>query len=110
MHRPWKGIRRALGAPISTLLLLLSVAVPVMDAADLATVTVVESRHDPASCAPSHDHTVCTQVGTDPPLATGEGLRAGAAPGSAPAAWEVSVSAAPSGLADGHPTRAPPAV
>jgi hypothetical protein len=61
---------RAIGAPLSALLVLLSLAVPLMDRMDVGFESVLESQHDPAECAPAHDHTICTQVGANLALAT----------------------------------------
>ena len=57
--------RGAVTAPLATLMLLLSVAVPLVERADFIAETVVESEHDPANCPTPHDHTVCTQVGAN---------------------------------------------
>ena len=110
MYGKGKGIRRALWAPMTALMLLLSVAIPMLDSADFGTEPVVESQHDPASCAPAHDHTLCTPVGSSQALLAKAPKRApvfvvtpGALLGSM--AW-VRVSA----LCQGHPTRGPPSV
>ena len=47
------------------LMLTLSIAVPVLERADLADEPVVESEHNPAECPPGHDHTICTLVGAN---------------------------------------------
>ncbi len=51
-----------MATPLAVVLLALSVAVPVMERADLTHVPVVESEHEPGSCPTPHDHTICTQV------------------------------------------------
>ena len=108
MYGKAKEIRRALGAPLAALMLCLSVAVPLLDMVDLRPGPVVESQHDPESCAPSHDHTVCTQAGANMALPVREGVRARieAARVAVPLTNVHGVST--SVLADGHPTRAPP--
>ncbi len=62
LHR---STRRAVAAPLTALLLTLSVAVPLVERADLGHTPVVESEHQPGSCPTPHDHTVCTQVGAN---------------------------------------------
>jgi len=61
-RRSWNA---AVSGPLSALLLVLSVAVPVLERSDITHETVVESEHDPGSCPTPHDHTVCTQVGSN---------------------------------------------
>lgn len=95
---------------MSALMVMLSAAVPMLDVADLRTGTTVESQHDPASCAPSHDHTVCTQVGANHALAGGTPARAPATLVQSRVPLPALRSVLGSVLADGHPTRAPPAV
>lgn len=62
MTRSRRVLKAAVSGPLAALLLVLSVAVPVLERADLTHGTVVESEHDPGSCPTPHDHTVCTQV------------------------------------------------
>ena len=91
-------------------MLFLSVAVPLLDIVDLRPGPVVESQHEPGVCTPSHDHTVCTQVGGNMALPVREGLQG---PIAAPRAVRSLASlqgVLASVLADGHPTRAPPSV
>ena len=57
--------RRAVASPLAALLLTLSVAVPVMERADVSHAPAVESEHQPGTCPAPHDHTVCTQVGAN---------------------------------------------
>lgn len=110
MQGRWKGIRRALGAPLSALMLLVGAAGPFLDVADLSPRTVVESRHDPASCSPAHDHTLCIQVGANHALPTPEDVRSGSAAMRVAAVLGAIPGGRSSVLADGHPTRAPPSV
>jgi len=58
-RRSWNA---AVSGPLSALLLVLSVAAPLLERADITHETVVESEHDPGSCPTPHDHTVCSQV------------------------------------------------
>ena len=93
---------------MAALMLCLSVAVPLLDMVDLRPGPVVESQHDPANCAPSHDHTVCTQVGANMALPIREGIRTRIEAARAVAPLRISHGVFSSVLADGHPTRAPP--
>ena len=61
--------RRLLALSIATLLVAVSVAVPVLDAGRAVSSLVLESEHHASSCLTGHDHTVCTQVGSNLPLA-----------------------------------------
>ena len=65
MNRRNRRRRTAVAAPLAALLLTLSVAVPVVERADLTHEPVVESEHQPDSCPAPHDHTICTQVGAN---------------------------------------------
>ena len=69
-----RGTRRALSAWLSTLMLVLSVAVPLVERADLDHQVRWESGHDASSCAPGHDHTICTQVGANLSLPSRAGV------------------------------------
>jgi len=55
-------LKRAVVSALATLLILLSVAVPLLERADFSTGTTIESEHDPTRCPRPHDHTICTQV------------------------------------------------
>jgi hypothetical protein len=55
-------MRSAVAASLATLLLTLSVAVPLVERADVSHAPVVESEHQPGSCPRPHDHRVCTQL------------------------------------------------
>ena len=101
-------MRKTVSIWLSALLLILSVAVPALERAEFAHESAIESEHDPAHCPPAHDHTVCTQVGSNLSLTAAptlvdhnqEVFRV-AAPVEAPAS-------AHSVFAYGHPSRAPP--
>ena len=100
--------RKALSAGISLLMLTLSIAVPLIERADVSHETAVESEHNPLQCPPAHDHTVCTQASAN--------LAVAASTQSTHVAWTVTVEMAqpaPSGAVtmafpEGHPSRAPP--
>jgi hypothetical protein len=55
-------MRTAVAAPLCALLLTLSVAVPLVERADISHAPAVESEHQPDACPRPHDHTVCTQL------------------------------------------------
>lgn len=99
---------RAASGPIAALMLVLSVAVPVMERADVSHELAVESEHDPATCPPPHDHTVCTQV-TANQGATASGPEHRRRPVllhvDAP---DASAVPGPPAFASGPPSRAPP--
>jgi hypothetical protein len=101
-------IRQVLGTCLSALMVTLSVAVPVWERADLTRGTALESQHDPTTCAPEHNHTLCTQVGASHALPSRRDLRVGSSLlVYGPQVRPLSASFVPA-LADGHPTRAPP--
>jgi hypothetical protein len=67
-------LRPLVSTALAALVLTLSVAVPLLDRADGGTDPVLESEHNPSTCPPTHDHTVCTQFGANLPIAS-EGTR-----------------------------------
>jgi hypothetical protein len=99
-----------MSAWLSALMLMLSVAVPLVERADLDHQVRWESDHDPAACAPAHDHTICTQVGANLSLPTRSGL-----PSPVLAVMRVTrpadfiASLRPSGT-NANRTRAPPSI
>ncbi len=103
-----KGIRRALGAPLTAFALSSGVVSPLLDSGHLRADAVLASGERPSATAGSHDHTLCTQLGSSQALASIPGVRvlatgAGvAAPPALPPSVTLSVPV------DGHPTRAPP--
>ncbi len=108
MRRYDNPTRKALAAWLPTLLLVLSVAVPVLERAEFAHEPVVESEHNPATCPPAHDHTVCTQVGANLSLATAPIFVDHTHPivrASIPVQAPATSSAV---FLDGHRSRAPP--
>jgi hypothetical protein len=108
IRREQPTVRRVVGAPLATLLLALSVAVPVLERIDLSLEPVAESAHDPGACTPSHDHTVCTQVGANVALASGPVHALGSSDMSAALALDAMETRHASGWSEGHPVRGPP--
>jgi hypothetical protein len=87
-----------------------SVATPLLERDDITHGPTVESEHDPAKCAPRHDHRLCTQVGANHALvASTHDHRAAHVFVEAVAPDAPGVSAAKP-LLEGPPTRAPPLV
>ncbi len=62
MNRTLRQLRGAVTAPLAALMLTLSVAVPLVERADLSHAPAVESEHQPDSCPKPHDHSVCMQL------------------------------------------------
>lgn len=62
MHRTVRSLARVLSGPLAALMLVMSVAAPVYERADFGHELAIESEHDPATCPPAHDHSVCAQV------------------------------------------------
>ena len=54
--------RKGLTLMVLALMLTLGVAIPVLERTEIMAGPVAESAHNPATCPPAHDHTVCTQV------------------------------------------------
>jgi hypothetical protein len=57
--------RKSLSVTLATLMLTLSVAVPVLERGEVVGEAAIESEHDPGRCGHSHDHRICTQVGAN---------------------------------------------
>jgi len=108
MRRTWRTIRRALGAPLTALVLGAGTAGPYMDAADLFVGARLGSSEDARSARAGHDHRLCIQVGANAPLASHPALP--------PVLWPIRThavdEAAPAWLPPGEPAaptaRAPP--
>jgi len=62
MNQKGKVIRQAVSVGLSAVMLVTSMSVPLLERADVVGEPVVESEHNPSTCPPAHDHTVCTQV------------------------------------------------
>jgi len=101
-------IRKHLAVGISLFMLVMSVAVPVLERAELFNEPVAESAHDPGECPTGHDHTICTQVGANL-SAPAEGHSRGLATSVVRVALPTHALAGRSSLFEvGHPSRAPP--
>ena len=93
---------------ISLLMLLMSLAVPILERSEIVVGPVAESEHDPATCPTAHDHRICTQVGANLSAVSTDhehrlayaGVFASARP-EAPIGTSLTIS-------EGHPSRAPP--
>ncbi len=108
MKRRRDRARKGVSVGISLLILTLSVAVPVLERADLVDEPVAESEHNPATCPTAHDHTVCTQVGAN--LSAASDVQEHQLPFAVlrvatPIETPPGVSAA---FSEGHRSRAPP--
>lgn len=103
-----RTVRQVLGTCLWALLVALSVAVPVLERADLGRGTAFESQHDPATCSPGHNHTLCTQVGASHALPSRQDMRVGTSPFVRGRVADHLASVFVTAFADGHPTRAPP--
>jgi len=100
--------RKVFSTGLSLLLFTLSVAVPLLERADLVHEPVIESAHNPAQCPPAHDHTICAQASANLPVA-GSATMMALAFVVFDASGPVSTRRASSAVfPDGHPSRAPP--
>ena len=90
------------------LMLVMTVAMPVLERSELVNEPVAESEHNPATCPTGHDHTVCTQIGANvaaPTPRVSQWAPRAIAVEPPPAA---AVAFRPAPFPDGHPSRAPP--
>jgi hypothetical protein len=62
MNRTRDLARKLLSLGLATLLLTLSVAIPVLERGELSGTVGIESSHDPGRCGHVHDHRICTQL------------------------------------------------
>ena len=62
MNQEGKVIRQAVSVGLSAVMLVIWISVPLLERSDLVSEPVVESEHNPSTCPPAHDHTICTQV------------------------------------------------
>lgn len=99
---------RGLSGPLAALMLVLSVAVPVVERADVSHELAVESEHAPGTCPTAHDHTVCTQVGANQGAASDSPIRRTPVGSVFLALRSADRVAAPSSRVPGPPARAPP--
>lgn len=108
MGRTWRTIRRAVGAPLAALMLLMGAAGPIMDAADLLAEHRAVGCEGPAPQRWGHDHRLCLQVGANQAFPSDAALR--------PAVWTVRSGDGDDALTDRWPApdaaapsaRAPP--
>ncbi|MCG6956621.1 MAG: hypothetical protein LJF04_11595 [Gemmatimonadetes bacterium] len=71
MNSVGRRIRRAFGVPLAVLMLAPSVAIPILDRAELEHHLALERPgHDPSTCPPGHDHNLCLQVRANHPVPT----------------------------------------
>lgn len=108
MKRTGDPVRRFVSMGVVTLMLAVSVAVPLMERDELVPEPVAESEHNPATCPPAHDHRVCTQVSANLAVASVSQERTlpkGAVLQLAPVGQ---AAVPPAGLSDGNRSRAPP--
>lgn len=101
-------IRRIASTVLAALMLTLSVAVPLMERADVTGTLAVESRHHASTCPHGHDHRLCTQIGANFSLATSAYDHR-----AAPVLLRASTPVTPETRAfrpfqEGPPSRAPP--
>jgi hypothetical protein len=85
-----------------------SVVTPLLERDEISHGPTVESEHDPAKCAPRHDHRLCTQVGANHALVSRSHDHRAAhvlVDAVAPDAPRVADAKPP---LEGPPTRAPP--
>lgn len=108
MRRNWRTLRRALGGPVSALVLFAGAAGPLLDAADLRVETLLVSGEAPAPGNSGHDHRLCIQIGASQAIASHEAVR----PAAWPAGTEDPSGTVPSGRSSRErevsPARAPP--
>jgi len=100
--------RSVMGAVLCAITLASSVVAPLLEREEISHGPAVESEHDPAKCAPTHDHRLCTQVGANHALvANSHDHRAAHVFVDAVAPTTPRLTDAKP-LLEGPPTRAPP--
>ena len=102
--------RRCFAGAIAALVLTLSVSPPVLERADIGHEPVVESEHAPGECPQAHDHTICTQVGSNHAAPLGATPRQQSQQIFRAVHPSIFAAPTPSALAEGHASRAPPKV
>jgi hypothetical protein len=108
MNQKRNVIRQAVSVGLSAVMIVIWISVPLLERADLVNEPVVESEHNPSTCPPAHDHTVCTQVVANlaAPSSGLEKQRQDAIiQDLIPDEADIFVHSV---LAEGHPSRAPP--
>jgi hypothetical protein len=108
MNSKGRYVRAAVVGPLVALMLQLGVVVPLLESPEALGPTAVESEHGSEHCPTPHDHTVCTQAGSNPAIA----VPAAGAPLGSPSGdlfGPVGTDRLPHGLYGlGAPARAPP--
>jgi hypothetical protein len=101
-------IRRIVSSGLALLLLSLSVAVPLMERADVTGVLAAESGHHASTCPHGHDHRICTQMGANLSVASDAYHHRAAAVVVRTTSSSIPASRAPEPFQEGPPSRAPP--
>ena len=100
--------RKGASLGIALLMLTMSLAVPVLERAEMVGGPVAESEHDPVTCPTAHDHRICTQVSANLSAASRvqeHRLAHAVVPIATPPETPRGALAA---FSEGHPSRAPP--
>ena len=108
MNQKGKVIRQAVSVGLSAVMLVIWISVPLLERADLVNEPIIESEHNPSTCPPAHDHTVCTQVVANlaaPSVGLEEQQQDVIVRDLSPTETDILVHSV---LSEGHPSRAPP--
>jgi hypothetical protein len=108
MTRTGGPVRKSVSLGMSLLMLVMTVAIPVLERSELVNQPVAESEHNPATCPTGHDHTVCTQIGANAAAPAARVSQRAPRALSVALAPADAVSIRPEPFPDGHPSRAPP--
>lgn len=109
MNRGDTASRRGLAIALTALTIVLGVAVPAVDRAELSPSPIVESEHAPGECVRGHDHLICNQVGANHATTVVQQEAPGARPFIIALGHQWSATPPQRTLPEGHPSRAPPA-
>jgi hypothetical protein len=104
----FESIRRRCAPVLVTLLVSLSVLVPLLDKGELGGGYAFESEHDAATCVRAHDHTVCTQFGANHSIPTDAPRHGSVSHDAVALGTRADQLAAPRDLHTSHLSRAPP--
>jgi hypothetical protein len=108
MSRIGKIMRRALGGPLSALMLFVGAAGPFLDAADLLAETHLVSGDASTSTRVGHDHRLCIQVGANAAVVSHPVLPPAVWPIRAHDAVRPAPARLPAGVRGAPTARAPP--